>query len=61
MDSLELIGKIGEAEMPFGKYKNRSIDDIYHEDKGYLNWMHESNPDSFIGICLGLYLDHHNQ
>lgn len=57
MDNLmEQAAQIGEFEMPFGKYKNMSVNDIYKESKNYLEWMYDRDPDSFIGFCLGIYL-----
>ena len=27
--------------IPFGKYKGLLITDVYEEDKGYIDWLHE--------------------
>jgi DNA repair protein RadD len=33
--------KVGDSLLPFGKYKNKSLNSVLSEDKGYLVWMYE--------------------
>jgi DNA repair protein RadD len=34
--------KVGDSLLPFGKYKNKSLNSVLSEDKGYLVWMYEN-------------------
>jgi len=50
------IARIGSLELPFGKYKGESIEDIYITNEGYLEFLANEMQDSAIVIVLGQYL-----
>ena len=38
---VQIKSVVGDSVLPFGKYKNKSLNTILKEDKGYLVWMYE--------------------
>jgi len=36
------VSTVGESKMPFGKFKDKTIANVYKEDKNYLVWVYEN-------------------
>jgi SWI/SNF-related matrix-associated actin-dependent regulator of chromatin subfamily A-like protein 1 len=40
-----------KVSMPFGKYKGLSLDDVFHTDPGYINWIAKKFDNGYIKDC----------
>jgi len=51
---LERLEGLKSFELPFGKFKGFTLEDVYNKNRSYLEWL--SNQEGMNGELCGLFL-----